>query len=89
MSPSLAEVQSLMLKGVVEGDDGALALVRPPPKDTVQTMFGVYRNAYVLRLIEFIGHDYERLKLLMGDDFDAMARDYIKAYPSDTPNARW
>ena len=89
MSPSLAEVQSLVLKGVVEGDDDALALVRHPPKDTTRTMFGVYRNAYVLRLIEFIGHDYERLKLLMRDGFDAMARGYIKAHPSDTPNARW
>jgi hypothetical protein len=89
MSPSLAEVQALVLKGVVDGDDAALALVRPPPKDTPQTMFGVYRNAYVLRLIEFIGNDYERLKLFMHDDFDAMARDYVKAHPSNTPNARW
>jgi hypothetical protein len=89
MSLSLAEVQALVLKGVIDGDDQALTLVRPPPKDTPQTMFGVYRNAYVLRLVEFIGNDYERLKLFMRDDFDRMARHYIKAHPSDTPNARW
>jgi hypothetical protein len=53
-------------------------------------MFGVYRNAYVMRLVEFLQSDFEKLRLLMGEQrFGIMARDYIAAHPSGTPNARW
>jgi hypothetical protein len=90
MSLSLAELQAKFQHGVLSSDDDLLGLIRKPPNDTPQVMFGVYRNAYVLRLIEFLANDHEKLKAYLGDEqFGEMARSYVKAHPSDQPNARW
>jgi hypothetical protein len=90
MSLSLAELQAKFQQGVVTGDDEMLGLIRTPPNDTPKAMFGVYRNAYVLRLIEFLANDHEKLKAYLGDEpFSEMARAYVKVYPSGQPNARW
>lgn len=90
MKPSLAELQKIMLEGVTKGDDKALGLVRPPPNDSKEVMFGVYRNAYILRLTEFLANDHPRLKEYLGDDaFTQLSKAYAAAYPSETPNARW
>jgi hypothetical protein len=90
MSLSLAELQAKFQRGVLTSDDEMLGLIRTPPNDTPRVMFGVYRNAYVLRLIEFLANDHEKLKAYLGDEqFAEMARAYVKAYPSDQPNARW
>jgi hypothetical protein len=90
MSASLAEVQALFQRGILDGDDTAMTLVRRPPRDSSEVMFGVYRNAYSLRLVEFLQNDFEKLSIYMGQDrFGAMSRDYVKAHRSDTPNARW
>lgn len=90
MTLRLADVQALVQQAIIANDDAPAGLVRRPPRDTAETMFGVYCNAYALRLTEFLRNDFEKLRLLMGPDrFDAMARDYIAAHVSDTPNARW
>jgi hypothetical protein len=90
MKPTLAELQGLVLKGIAAHDDAALGLVRTPPNDTAEVMFGVYRNAYILRLTEFLSNDHPQLKAYLGDDaFFEMSKAYAAAHPSDTPNARW
>jgi hypothetical protein len=90
MKLSLAETQALVLKGIAQHDDQALGLVKLPPNDTAQVMFGVYRNAYILRLTEFLANDHPRLKTYLGDDaFFDMSKAYAAAHPSDNPNARW
>lgn len=90
MKPSLAEVQALFMAGILQDAGSILPLVRTPPNDTRDVMFGVYRNAYILRLTEFLSNDHPRLKIYLGDDaFFDMSRAYAKAHPSDTPNARW
>lgn len=87
---SLKELQDGFQRALLEGDDEILALIPNSPKETRENLLDVYRNAYVLRLIEFIEHDHECLHAYLGDDgFDAMARVYIEAHPSDQPNARW
>jgi hypothetical protein len=51
---------------------------------------GVYRNAYVGRLVDIVGRDHELLKVYVGDDaFEALARAYVRERPSRTSNARW
>jgi hypothetical protein len=53
-------------------------------------MFGVYRDAYRLRLTEVLANDHEKLRAFLGDtEFSALARGYIAANPSDHANARW
>lgn len=64
--------------------------VRATSKASVATLLGVYRNAYWLRLIEVLGQNYPKLHTLFGDDkFGILARAYITAHPSASPNARW
>lgn len=59
-------------------------------KETRDVLLGVYQNAYVLRLIEFLKNDFEKVNVYLGDEgFEAAARAYVVAHPSDNPNARW
>lgn len=90
MSIPLAQLQAVMQRSILDGDNATLCFLKPTPNDTPETMFGVYKNAYVLRLVEVIGNDHEYLKAYLGDEqFDRLGRDYVKANPSHNPNARW
>lgn len=90
MKPALAELQARMQRSILNRDGETLALMRQPPNDSREAMFGVYQNAYVMRLVEFLEHDHEMLHGYMGDvRFRDMARAYARRHPSDTPNARW
>lgn len=85
----LAELQHKIQTAVLEK---ALAdeLIASPPEGTRDERLSVYRNAYGLRLTEFLAHDYGKLRTYLGDvRFRDMAQRYIEAYPSDQPNARW
>ncbi len=86
----LAELQAQFQSAILDGGDGVLALIPDSPLECKETLFGVYRNAYVLRLIGILEHDFERLHTYAGDEkFDSLARAFIAANPSHTPNARW
>ena len=87
---ALSELQESFQRAIVEGDDTVLAEIVDTSKERRDVLLGVYRNAYVLRLIEFLANDYEKLKALLGEEqFERIAREYIAAHPSHTPNARW
>ena len=87
---SLSNLQDEFQRALLEGNDKVLSRIPDSPKENRETLLEVYRNAYVLRLIEFIEHDHECLHAYLGDEgFDAMARAYVAAHPSDQPNARW
>jgi len=50
----------------------------------------VYANAYRLRLLEILAHDFPGLKGLLGEEgFDKLGSDYIHAHPSTHPSVRW
>lgn len=50
----------------------------------------VYAEAYRARLIGVLRSDFPGLEGLLGaDGFERMARAYIRAHPSRTPNLRW
>lgn len=67
-----------------------LRTVRGNARESAETMFGVYRNAYWARLVEALGNDFPGLKALMGDEaFDRMARAYVAKHPSQHPSIRW
>lgn len=87
---TLADLQRAMQRAVMGKPGAADGLVAKPPAGSQADRLAVYRNAYGLRLTEFIAHDYDKLRIYLGDvRFNEMAGRYILAHPSDQPNARW
>ena len=86
----LKDFQDRFQRAILEGDDAILADIPDGPRETNDNLLGIYRDAYVLRLIDVIGNDHERLRAYLGEErFRAMARAYIASHPSHHPNARW
>lgn len=89
-TPSLAELQRRFQAAIVEGADDVLALIPPNSRTTNAVLFGVYRHAYVVRLVDVVRSAYPLLARHMGDArFVGMARSYVALYPSRHANARW
>lgn len=89
-APSLADVQSQFQAALIEGADDVLGLIPGNSRTDNGVLLGVYRHAYVARLVEVVRGAYPMLARFMGAAaFDAMARTYVAAYPSRTANARW
>jgi hypothetical protein len=89
-TPTLAELQAMFQRAVMESDDTVLSLILDNSRTTRDVLLGVYQHAYVARLVEVLASDYEYLKAHMGEDaFSDMAERYVVRYPSRSPNARW
>ena len=87
---SLKELQESFQRGILAGDDTILAEINDSAKEKRKVLFGVYRHAYVARLAEVLGDDYEQLHAYLGDaGFAKMVKAYIAANPSDQRSARW
>jgi hypothetical protein len=87
---TLREIQDSFQRAILEGDDAFLGDLVDSPREKRDVLLGVYRNAYVLRLVEILRHDYDKLHTYLGDDqFDELARAYIAACPSRSFNGRW
>lgn len=88
--PSLAELQALMQRAIVADDDGLLAHLVDSPRTTRDVLLGVYRHAYGARLVEVVRNEHPALATYLGDEtFEEMARAFVAAHPSTSPNARW
>lgn len=88
--PSLAELQTRFQAAIVDGSDDVLALIPANSRTSNAVLLGVYRNAYVGRLVEVVRNAYPMLARHMGDEaFTLMARRYVALYPSRHANARW
>lgn len=90
----LADLQSTFQAGVLAGgepDNAAiLGSIRNSQRTDRATLFGVYVNAYRLRLAELLRTDFPALRALIGETaFDALAADYIAREPSRQRNGRW
>jgi hypothetical protein len=87
---SLKELQESFQRGILAGDDAILNEVKDSAKEQRKVLFGVYRNAYVARLAEIMGEDYEQVHGYLGDaGFARLVKAYIAANPSDQRSARW
>lgn len=86
----LRRAEVVFQDGLLGRSQDILGAVRGNARESAETMFGVYRNAYWSRLVEALGNDLPGLKALMGDEaFDRMARAYIAKHPSRHPSIRW
>ncbi len=83
-------LQDQFQRGIMSGDDMVLGEILDSPKEKRDILFGVYRHAYVSRLVEAIRNDHPHLHGYLGDDmFDTMGAAYVAAKPSNNPNMRW
>ncbi len=91
----LREVQSWFWRSIA-GEPGEydfepdlVALVEPSRTQEPAQRVEVYADAYFLRLRDVLAEDFPRVAKLLGDDaFEALARGYLKAYPSTEPSVR-
>jgi Putative DNA-binding domain len=87
---SLKEIQSLFQDAILRKDKRVLDLLMDNSRTTRKTLFGVYQNAYIGRLVEILGNDYEDLRAYCGPAaFQRIAEAYVAAHPSQSQNARW
>lgn len=90
MTMNLADLQDSFQKALLAADDGFLEVLADGPREPKHVLLGLYRDAYILRLIEFIQNDHPLLRAYVGDAyFDELARAYAVANPSHTRNARY
>ncbi|MFT4059836.1 MAG: DNA-binding domain-containing protein [Legionella sp.] len=56
----------------------------------VETRLGIYRDAYILRLIDSLKANFPSLYLYLGtEEFNCLSRAYINAHPSSYRSIRW
>ncbi len=69
--------------------DEIRARVRGGPHADVDTLLGIYRNAYTIRLVKILRDDFDRLHRFAGDAmFDRLATDCLAAHPSRSFSVR-
>src|SRR3954466_7897082 len=86
----LAQIQAKFQDYVLGGNPVLAGEIEGDNEEVRETRLAIYRNAYRLRLIEVLSTDYEVLRAYMGGaPFDALADDYVAAYPSTFRNVRW
>jgi hypothetical protein len=87
---SLDDLQRAFQDYLLATSDAFQSAVRDTSKADRITLLDVYRDGYVLRLIEALTTDYPGVMAMAGTaDFDHMARAYITAHPSRHPSVRW
>ncbi|MEW6769561.1 MAG: DNA-binding domain-containing protein [Pseudomonadota bacterium] len=85
-----ARLQDEFQRGIVSGDDTVLGDILDSTKEKRDVLFGVYRHAYVSRLVDALRNDHEYLHAYLGDEmFDRMGKAYVAEKPSHHPNMRW
>ena len=83
-------LQDAFQRSIVSGDYRILGEILDSPKEKRDVLLGVYRHAYVSRLVEALRNDHEHLHGYLGDEmFDKMGAAYVAAKPSQQPNMRW
>ncbi|WP_020176498.1 DNA-binding domain-containing protein [Methyloferula stellata] len=86
----LAELQTTFQDAILNEAREMPGSIMASRRQSAMERFGVYQDAYRLRLAEFLANDYPVLHNVLGDEgFDALAEAYIKATPSSHRNARW
>jgi hypothetical protein len=86
----LAALQQAFQDDLLGADTGVLARLRSTSKADAAKLLAVYRDAYILRLIEALTDDCPALLKQLGpDEFAAMTRAYAAAHPSRHSSIRW
>jgi hypothetical protein len=86
----LRQLQRAMQSGLLGGDTAIEAHIADAPPLSKDARLGIYRHAYVARLIEALRDYYPVLHQILGDeDFEALGAAFIRAHPSVHRSIRW
>jgi hypothetical protein len=86
----LRQLQREMQSGLLGEESAIEAHIADTPPLTKEARLGIYRHAYVTRLIEALREYYPVLHQILGDeDFEALAAAFIRAHPSVHRSIRW
>lgn len=86
----LARLQSDFQDYVQRAGDAIIPAIRDGQRTGRETLLGVYRDAYVLRLHECLSTDFKAVRAMVGEAaFFALAQDYVVRHPSTVANVRW
>jgi hypothetical protein len=86
----LALLQRAFQQHVLSGDPAISARINSSHAVPVTQRLRVYGDAYRLRLVEALAHNYPRLQQLLDDEqFSQLASGYVQAFPSSHPSVRW
>lgn len=89
-APTLAELQLAVQEYLLNTSNTAEQLTLETARFPKQERLNIYYQAYRLRLIDALRHDFPALELFLGDDaFIQMASDFIAQHPSHQPSLRW
>jgi uncharacterized protein len=91
ISPLLELQQKIYAAVALNLDDATAAaaenLIHDEAGRTASARLSIYSNGYLSRLEECLRGDFATVHKILGDDdFFAMVTDYLKTYPSTTPN---
>jgi hypothetical protein len=90
VSQPLPDLQRHFQDYLFGADERIAGTVNDSARTDRATLLEVYRDAYVLRLVEILGKDYPKTKAMLGDDdFDALGRAYLRSCPSRSFTVRW
>ncbi len=82
--------QDLFQRCLLGEENDILAHIANSSKASRGELLDVYKNAYLLRLMEFLENDFAVVRTYLGEEnFARAGRAYIAAHPSRTSNARW
>jgi hypothetical protein len=86
----LRRLQREMQRGLLGEESVIEAHIADTPPLTKEARLGIYRHAYVARLIEALQNYYPVLHQILGDeDFEALGTAFVRAYPSVHRSIRW
>jgi Uncharacterized protein conserved in bacteria (DUF2063). len=89
VAPSLAVLQSRFQAHLLSADRAITDCVVGDDRGGASRRLGVYRSAYVLRLVEVLGEDFPALARWLGDDgFSEVMSAYVAAHPSSGRSVR-
>lgn len=87
---NLEQLQRAFQQHVLHGDAAIAESVNATPQVPAAIRLGIYVQAYRLRLIEALAHNYPRLQQLLGTEaFAALAQRYLDTHPSTSVSVRW
>lgn len=90
MTMNLEQLQRAFQQHVLQGDDTIAKSVNATGQVPAAIRLGIYAEAYRLRLIDALAHNYPRLQQLLGTEaFVALAKRYLDEHPSTSVSVRW